>query len=108
VPLGHAHISWTRTKLGVPEIQDVFVRENVRRRGVATALAHAAERSAAARGHSRISLSYGIANDAARRLYEGLGYRSAGLEPERVRGVVRLRSGPVEVDDTLIHLVKEL
>jgi GNAT superfamily N-acetyltransferase len=107
-PVGQAHIAWTRTKLGVPEIQDVFVREDRRRRGIAKALAHAAELAAAAHGHSRVSLSHGIANDAARRLYEGLGYRNAGLAPEPVKGTLRLRGRLVEIDDTLIYLVKDL
>jgi GNAT superfamily N-acetyltransferase len=107
-PLGHAHIAWEPTSLGVPEIQDVFVREDRRRRGVATALALAAEALAAERRHARVSLSYGIANDAARRLYEGLGYRDAGLKPEPVRGLLHVRTGILEVDDTLIHLVKDL
>jgi GNAT superfamily N-acetyltransferase len=107
-PVGHAHVAWTRTTLGVPEMQDVFVRQDRRRRGVATALANAAEEAAAARGHFRLSLSHGIANDAARRLYERLGYRSAGIDPQRVRGTIMLRSGPIEVDDTLIYLVKDL
>jgi RimJ/RimL family protein N-acetyltransferase len=92
----------------VPEVQDVFVRPEERRRGIATALTLAAELAATRRGYDRISLSHGIANDAARRLYEGLGYRNAGLDPEPVKGVVQLRSGPVEVDDTLIYLVKDL
>jgi GNAT superfamily N-acetyltransferase len=107
-PVGHAHIAWTHGELGVPEIQDVFVRPDRRRAGVATGLTSAAERVAAERGYERISLSYGIANDAARRLYEGLGYRHAGLEPRRVKGTVLMRGEPVEVDDTLIYLVKQL
>jgi GNAT superfamily N-acetyltransferase len=107
-PVGHAHVAWEQTKLGMPEIQDVFVREDRRRRGVATALAHSAEALAAARGSARICLSYGVANRAARTLYEGLGYRDAGLEPQPVRGVVRVRTGILEVGDTLIYLVKDL
>jgi len=75
---------------------------------VATALAQAAETLAVERRHARVSLSYGIANDAARRLYEGLGYRDAGLAPEPVRGLIRVRTGILEVDDVLIHLVKDL
>lgn len=86
----------------------MFVREDRRRRGIATALALAVEALAAERQFARISLSYGLANDAARRLYEGLGYRDAGLEPERVRGLIRVRTGILEVDDTLIYLVKDL
>jgi predicted GNAT family acetyltransferase len=107
-PVGHAHIAWTGGRLGVPEIQDVFVTPEHRRRGVASELTATAEREAVARGHLRISLSYGIANEAARRFYQGMGYRDAGLEPERVTGTVLVRGRRVPVDDTLIHLVKNL
>ena len=107
-PIGQAHVAWARTKLGVPEIQDVFVPETRRRQGVATALALAAERVAAERGHARVSLSYGRDNDAARLLYESLGYRDAGIEPQRIQGVITLRGRAVEVDDTLIYLVKDV
>ena len=107
-PVGHAHIAWSETKVGVPQIGDVYVRPDVRRRGVATALARAAEDAAVARGHGRISLSYGLANDAARRLYERLGYRDAGLEHEHVHGEIRVRTGVIEVDEVLVHVVKDL
>ena len=107
-PIGHAHIAWAGTKLGVPEIQDVFVREDRRRQGVGVALTVAAEETAVARGHRGISLSYGIDNAPAKRLYEKLGYRDAGIEPQRVHGTIMLRSGPFEVDDTLIYLIKDL
>jgi ribosomal protein S18 acetylase RimI-like enzyme len=107
-PVGHAHVAWERTKLGVPEIQDVYVLPDCRRRGVATALNTAAERAAASRGHERISLGVGIANVGARRLYERLGYRDAGIAPQRIAGTIVIRGEPVEVDDTLLYLVKEL
>jgi GNAT superfamily N-acetyltransferase len=107
-PVGHAHVAWAGGKLGVPEIQDVFVRPERRRQGVASELTLAAERLAAERGNARISLSHGVANEGARLLYEGLGYRDAGLPPERVVGTVLMRGRRVEVDDTLIYLVKEL
>jgi GNAT superfamily N-acetyltransferase len=107
-PVGHAHIAWSNTTLGIPEIQDVFVAERFRRRGVGSELARAAEKLAAARGHKAISLSFGVANAAARRLYEGLGYRHAELEPQRVRGTIVIRGRPVHIDDTLIYLVKDL
>ena len=81
-PVGHAHIAWTGTRLDVPEIQDVFVAEDVRRRGIAGALTGAAETQVLARGHDRVSLSVGTGNFAARTLYEGLGFVDAGLEPE--------------------------
>jgi ribosomal protein S18 acetylase RimI-like enzyme len=107
-PVGHAHVAWTKTKLGVPEIQDVFVRPEQRRRGVASALNRAAEQLAIARDYTRISLSVGIDNVAARQLYARLGYEDAGLPPERVRGTIVLRGRPVDLDDTLIYLVKPL
>ena len=92
----------------MPEIQDVFVREDRRRRGVGEAVMLAAERAVAAAGHARVSLSYGISNGAARSFYAKLGYRDAGVEPKRVPGTIMVRSGPLEVDDTLIYLVKDL
>ncbi len=107
-PVGHAHLAWEGTKLGVPEIQDVYVAESARRRGVATELTHAAEAEALARGHERISLSIGTGNFAAQTLYGRLGFENAGLEPERVQGTIMLRGEPFEVDDTLVYLVKRL
>ena len=42
------------------------------------------------------------------RLYRRLGYRDAGLPSKRVRGTIALRDGPMEVDDTLLYLVKDI
>jgi GNAT superfamily N-acetyltransferase len=106
--VGHAHVAWSGTTLGIPEVQDVFVPEAHRRRGIARALALAAERLAAERGHARLSLSFGFANEAARILYETLGYRRADLEPQRVQGTIVIRGRRVQVDDTLVYLIKEI
>src|SRR5205085_8249972 len=95
-PVGHAFVAWRGTKLGVPEIQDVWVLPERRRSGVATALTVAAEDAARARGAERISLSVGIRNAAARALYVGLGFEDAGLAPERVAGTLNLRRLDVE------------
>jgi GNAT superfamily N-acetyltransferase len=107
-PVGHAHLAWDGTKLGVPELQDVYVAEDARRRGVATALTHAAEAEALVRGHDRISLSVGAGNFAAQTLYQRLGFGDAGIAPERVQGTIMLRGEPFEVDDTLVYLVRAL
>jgi GNAT superfamily N-acetyltransferase len=107
-PVGHAHVAWEGTKLGVPEVQDVFVVPERRRRGIASALSRGVEREAVRRGHERISLGVGIANEPAKRLYERLGYSDAGIEPERVLGTITIRGAPFEVDDTLLYLVKDL
>ncbi len=108
-PVGHAHIAWQRTHLGLPEIQDVFVLPECRRRGIATRLIRAAERQAIRRGWDRVSLSVSVrGNEPARKLYEGLGYRAASVAPVRVRGTITLRGQPLEVDDTLVYLTKSL
>ena len=92
----------------MPEIQDVFVREDRRGRGVGEAIMRAAEQFVCARDYWRVSISYGVANDVAKSLYAKLGYRDAGIAPQRVHGTIMVRGGPLEVDDTLIYLVKDL
>ena len=107
-PVAQACVAWTRTTLGVPEVQDVFVREDKRRRRIGEDLMRALEREIATRGYDRVSISYGITNDAAKSLYAKLGYRDAGIAPQRVQGRIMVRSGPLDVDDTLIYLVKDV
>ena len=107
-PVGQAHVAWEATRLGVPEIGDVFVPAELRGRGIGTELSEAAERMARRRGHRQISISASIANEGALRLYRRLGYRDAGLPPKRVQGTIEVRGGPIEVDDTLVYLIKDL
>lgn len=108
-PVGHAHIAWERTHVGVPEIQDVFVLPEHRRRGVATTVTRAAEDEIRRRGWDRVSLSVSAeGNEPARRLYERLGYRDTGLPLVRVHGTIMLRRRAVQVDDTLRYLEKLL
>jgi GNAT superfamily N-acetyltransferase len=103
-PLGHAHLALTDP----PELQDVAVRPEHRRRGVASALADEAEREVTARGLDRLRLTVSIGNEAAQTLYHGLGYRDVGIPPRRVHGTVRIRTGTLEVDDTLLTWEKSL
>ena len=42
-PIGHVHVAWDGTELGVPELQDMFVLPDRRNGGIGTALAAAAE-----------------------------------------------------------------
>jgi ribosomal protein S18 acetylase RimI-like enzyme len=103
-PLGHAHLALTDP----PELQDVDVRPEYRRRGVASALAGAAEREARARGLSRLRLAVSVGNEAAQTLYRRLGYRDVGVPVRRVHGTIRIRTGTLEVDDTLLTWEKSL
>ncbi len=103
-PVGHSHLALTDP----PELQDVSVRPEHRRRGVATALAVAAERAVVARGSRRLRLIVSVDDDAAQALYRGLGYGDVGIPPRRVRGTIQIRTGPIEVDDTLLTWEKPL
>jgi ribosomal protein S18 acetylase RimI-like enzyme len=103
-PLGHAHVALTDP----PELQDVEVLPAHRRRGVATALTRAAEDTVAAAGHTRLTLTVSAAADAAQALYRSLGYVDSGIPPRRVQGTITIRSGPIEVDDTLLTWQKDL
>jgi GNAT superfamily N-acetyltransferase len=106
-PVGHAHVAWEETTLGVPEIGDVFVLAELRGRGIGTELSEAAEQMARGRGHRQISISASIANEGALRLYRRLGYRDAGVPPKPVQGTIMVRTGPMEVD-TLLYLIKDI
>ena len=108
-PVGHAHLAWEGTRLGIPEIQDVYVLPERRSRGIATLLNEAAEQAVRDGGWESVSLSVSKdGNPAARRLYERLGYTDAGLEPFHVSGSIVLRGRPFEVDDVLVYLRKPL
>jgi hypothetical protein len=68
----------------------------------------AAERTAAERGHDRLRLSVSATADGPQSLYSRLGYVDTGMPPRRVRGTIQIRSGPLEVDDTLLTWEKDL
>jgi ribosomal protein S18 acetylase RimI-like enzyme len=103
-PAGHAHLALTDP----PELQDVEVVARYRRRGVGSALTAAAEAEALRRGFDRLRVTVSVDNAAAQALYRTLGYGDAGLPPRRVSGTVMIRTGPLEVDDTLLTWDKRL
>jgi len=103
-PLGHALLASTDP----PELGDVSVRPEHRRRGIASALIATAEREAVARGFDRLRLTVSVDNQPAQALYRGLGYGEVGIPPRRVQGTIVIRTGPLEVDDTLLTWEKRL
>ena len=103
-PLGHAHLALSDP----PELQDVSVRKQHRRLGVASALTAAAEREAGERGYDRIRVTVSVENEPAQALYRRLGYGETDVPPRRVRGTVVIRTGPIEVNDTLLTWEKLL
>jgi GNAT superfamily N-acetyltransferase len=103
-PAGHAHLALSDP----PELQDLEVLAQFRRRGVGSALTAAAEAEALERGFDRLRVTVSVDNAAAQALYRTLGYGDTGLPPRRVRGTVMIRTGPLEVDDTLLTWDKRL
>jgi ribosomal protein S18 acetylase RimI-like enzyme len=67
--VGHVHV----TDDNPPEMQDLAVRPEYERRGVATALIAAAERETRRRHAVKMRLEVSVANTAARRLYQKSG-----------------------------------
>jgi ribosomal protein S18 acetylase RimI-like enzyme len=104
VPLGHAYLALTDP----PELQDVEVRPEHRRRGVASALTVAAEEQASGLGFDRLRLEVSEANAAAQALYRGRGFVDIGAPPRHVHGTIVIRTGPIEVDDTVLTWEKSL
>jgi ribosomal protein S18 acetylase RimI-like enzyme len=49
-----------------------------------------------------------VDNEQAQALYRRAGYRDAGLLPQRVQGTIRIRTGLIDVDDTLLTWEKQL
>jgi [ribosomal protein S18]-alanine N-acetyltransferase len=103
-PLGHAYLALTDP----PELQDVSVRLEHRRRRIASALSLAAQEAAKARGFDRLTLTVSVDNEPAQALYEALGFVDAGVPPKRVQGTIELRTGPIEVEDTVLTWEKRL
>ncbi len=84
-PVGHAFVKWPgdlssrQARLArCVEIEDLFVAERYRGRGIGTALLDASERAARESGYGRIGLAVALENDGARRLYARQGYEDAG------------------------------
>ena len=105
VPIGHAHLDWRHDP---PEVQDVFVDEAQRRRGIAARLSSAAEERVRTRGYDAIALDVDVENAPARALYEKLGYRERGTPPRRQAGTILLRGKPFTFDVMMLDLVKDL
>ena len=103
-PVGHVHLALTDP----PELQDVSVRPEYRRCGVASALTLAAEQEARDQRFDQLRLGVSADNATAQALYRGLGYCDVGLPPKHVQGTILIRTGPIEVDDTLLIWEKPL
>src|SRR5579872_1032178 len=103
-PVGHLHLALTSP----PELQDVVTRPEYRRRGIGRSLTAAAEQEARTRGFDRLMLMVGVDNLSAQALYLSCGFRDTGEPPQRIQGTIQIRTGPIEVDDTVLTWEKVL
>jgi ribosomal protein S18 acetylase RimI-like enzyme len=103
-PIGHAYLAMTDP----PEIQDVEVRSAFQRRGTVHRLITAVEATAVANGAGRLRLSVSAHNQGAQALYRSLGFEDTGVAPRVVRGTIEIRTGPLEVDDTMLTWEKRV
>ena len=95
-PVGHAYLALTDP----PELQDVQVRPEHRRRG--SALTAAAEASALSLGVDRLRLEVSEGNIAAQAPYRSCGFADIGAPPHRVQGTTSFARALIEIDDTLL------
>ena len=105
----HDEYSASALREACAEVRDVFVARPRRRLGVATAIMDELERAAGGHGMHIVGLSVALDDDAeaARALYDRLGYRhahgpyvsSANLEGDE---------GPIAVGSVIDYLVKDL
>ena len=102
--LGHTYLALADP----PELQDMEVRPEHRRRGVASALTSVAAQTALSLGFDRLRLEVSEGNAAAQVLYQRCGFVDIGVPARRMRGTIMLRMGPIAVDDTLLTWEKKL
>ena len=101
---GHVllRLAGTRSAPGYPDIEDLYVREDCRGRGIGRQLIAGCEVIALEHGFRCIGLSVNpTLNGRARRLYERLGYRDVG-RPVHLDGVY------AGVEDWCIEMAKSL
>jgi len=102
----HEEYSISAAREGCAEVRDLFVAEDYRRRGVATALMDAAERASAQYGFETIGLGVAVGEEPAEQLYESLGYRHAH-GPFIGSTVLRNEHGEgIVVGDVMTYLTK--
>ncbi len=97
-------------RLGIPEIQDLYVASVARRQGVGEALVRFCEERARAQGATQMGIAVGLhaGFGAAQRLYARLGYVPDGAGVMYDRAAVHVGDMRIIDDDLTLMLVKDL
>lgn len=113
--VGYTHLNFypqyaAFARLKIPEIQDIFIHPDHRRKGLGAHLLSACEAEAKERGHTEIGIGVGVSGNfgAAQRLYHRMGYMPDGAGAVFDRHPVQ--SGDIRpIDDRLcLMLVKTI
>lgn len=112
---GYGILNWTPKyalfkKLGIPEIQDLNVIRDFRKKGLASELIKYCEKLAKDKGHDQMGIAFGLHNScgAAQRLYIKMGYIPDGEGATYDRKQIAYGDFKPLDDDLCLMLVKEL
>ena len=97
-------------RLGIPEIQDLFVSPDVRRQGIGESLVQECEARARAKGCTQMGIAVGLhaGFGAAQRIYVRLGYVPDGAGVMYDRDAVRVGEMRAIDDELTLMMVKDL
>jgi GNAT superfamily N-acetyltransferase len=118
-PVGHALLKWSgaqdirvtwQLRVACPDVEDLFVHEELRSQGIGSQLLRFAERLAWERGYTHIGLSVGATtNEPALRLYGHLGYQDSHFGEYTERGEYLDERGQHHSwGEICIYLIKDL
>jgi ribosomal protein S18 acetylase RimI-like enzyme len=116
IPVGYVVINWPGFREAsarerfpdVPELSNLGVSEDRRRRGIGTALIREVETRIRARGTARVGLAVEQGNTPAMRLYAGLGYQDSGFVCEGRYTWLDDAGGEHEEIEVCRHLTRDL
>lgn len=109
-PVGQIIVHWSGkpSQPHMPDLQSLRVHPVMRGQGLGSQLLAAAELCVAAAGHARLSLSVGVENPKARKLYERCEYRVASEVYTDEWEYTTLKGRVVRVAEVVVDMVKEL
>lgn len=117
LPVGHIVLRWAGTihepvasrLRNCPNIEDLFVHPDYRKRGIGSMLLADAEELARRRRYPAVGLSVAVDNRPARTLYEHRGYRDSGFGTFQHTVPHLDQQGRLQLrEETCVYLIKQL
>lgn len=109
-PIGQVIVHWSGKESvpGVPDVQSLRVHPAFRGQGVGSKLLEAAESVVANAGHSHVTLSVGVKNPQAQKLYERCGYEVASKVYEDSWETINADGHPTRFHEVIFDMMKRL